>query len=108
MVYTIEEIKEKIKPVLEKYDIPKVYLFGSYARGEADEESDIDLSINSDNTKITGLFEEMEAIKDFEKVLNKSVDLVEEEVALKPTKYSTFYKEYAKERKVIYERGVKK
>ena len=37
MVYTIDQIKDKIYPVAEKYDLSKVYLFGSYARGEADE-----------------------------------------------------------------------
>ena len=34
-VYTIEEIAELIAPVAKKYNIPKVYIFGSYARGEA-------------------------------------------------------------------------
>ncbi|MGX9845510.1 nucleotidyltransferase family protein, partial [Streptococcus iniae] len=45
MVYTMEEIKEKIQPIAEKYEIPAIYLFGSYARNEADEDSDIDLAI---------------------------------------------------------------
>ncbi|SJZ88321.1 hypothetical protein SAMN02745116_01719 [Pilibacter termitis] len=42
MVYTIEEIKEKVKPIAEKYEIQELYLFGSYARGQADEKSDLD------------------------------------------------------------------
>lgn len=45
-IYTIDEIKEKIKPIAEKYGIETVWLFGSYARGEADENSDVDLLIN--------------------------------------------------------------
>ena len=42
-IYTIDEIREKVKPIAEKYGIEKVWLFGSYARGEATEESDVDL-----------------------------------------------------------------
>ena len=28
MIYTLEEIKEKIVPIAEKYRIPMVYIFG--------------------------------------------------------------------------------
>ena len=35
MIYTIEEIKTRILPVIQKYNIPAMYLFGSYAGGEA-------------------------------------------------------------------------
>lgn len=45
MVYTVDQIKDKIYPVAEKYDLSKVYLFGSYARGEADEKSDVDVAL---------------------------------------------------------------
>lgn len=54
MVFTFEEIKEKISPIAKKYNIPTVYLFGSYARNEADEESDIDIAISIDESDITG------------------------------------------------------
>ena len=36
---TIEEIKERVTPICEKYKIDRMWLFGSYARGEADEKS---------------------------------------------------------------------
>lgn len=42
MIYTIEEITERVRPVAEKYGLRSVYLFGSYARGDATEESDVD------------------------------------------------------------------
>ena len=42
-IYTIKEIKTIIKPILNKYGITEIYLFGSYARGEAKESSDIDI-----------------------------------------------------------------
>ena len=45
-IYTIEEIKEKVKPIAEKYGIETIWLFGSYARGEATEDSDVDLLVD--------------------------------------------------------------
>ena len=44
---SIEEIKLHIKPVVEKYPIEKIILFGSYARGNASDSSDIDLVVES-------------------------------------------------------------
>ena len=43
MVYSIEEIRQRIEPVAKKYGVSMIWLFGSYARGEATEKSDIDL-----------------------------------------------------------------
>lgn len=45
MIYTIDEIKAKINPIAKQYNVSKVYLFGSYARGEEDENSDIDIAL---------------------------------------------------------------
>lgn len=46
MIYTIEQIKNKSKEVFDNQDFVKeAYLFGSYARGEATEKSDIDFMI---------------------------------------------------------------
>lgn len=42
MVMTMNEIKERVKPIAERYEIPVIYVFGSYARDEAKESSDID------------------------------------------------------------------
>ena len=44
---SIEEIKSYITPVVEKYPVEKVILFGSYARGDAKETSDVDLVVES-------------------------------------------------------------
>lgn len=52
--YTIEEIKERISPIAKKYGIAKVYLFGSFVRGDYHENSDIDLRIEKGRLK--GLF----------------------------------------------------
>ena len=72
-VYKIEEIAEKVRPIAERYDINKVYLFGSYARGEATEESDIDLFIvrpEKIGLKFCSMWNELE------EVLQKKVDIV--------------------------------
>lgn len=73
-IYTIKEIKTLIKPILNKYGITEIYLFGSYARGEAKESSDIDIYCNKGNVKTfidQGLLED-----ELEKALNKKVDIV--------------------------------
>ena len=73
-ILSLKEIKERIKPVIEKYQIEEVYLFGSYARGEANRNSDIDIYCSSGNAK--GLFERATMIQDFKDALDKDVDLV--------------------------------
>ena len=45
MVYTVEQIKDKIVSIAKQYDLFKIYLFGSYVRGEADEKSDVDIAL---------------------------------------------------------------
>ena len=57
MVFTIEEIKKRIEPIAKKYGLRAVYVFGSYARGEADAESDIDLLIDRTGSTIHGMFD---------------------------------------------------
>jgi predicted nucleotidyltransferase len=44
---SIDEIKSYITPVVEKYPVEKVILYGSYARGDASETSDVDLVVES-------------------------------------------------------------
>ena len=49
--YTIEEIRKIAVPVAKQYGVEKVALFGSYAKGEQKESSDIDLIIKKGNLK---------------------------------------------------------
>ena len=53
---TINEIKLAVAKIGKKYNIKKAYLFGSYAKGEAHENSDVDIIIDDDGN-IKGLFE---------------------------------------------------
>lgn len=45
-VFSVDEIRQMVLPLLEKYGLRGARLFGSYARGEADAASDIDLLID--------------------------------------------------------------
>jgi predicted nucleotidyltransferase/DNA-binding XRE family transcriptional regulator len=66
-VLTYLEIKKAVKEVASKHDIKRVYLFGSYAKGLANPNSDIDLYIESNiyGLDYFGLSEEFRiALKD--------------------------------------------
>ena len=56
MVNTVSEIEAIIRPIAEKLGLKAVYLFGSYARDEATENSDIDLLVDTTGTQIKSLF----------------------------------------------------
>jgi len=69
---------EKIKTISDYFrsrPVLKAYLFGSYVRGEADNESDVDILVDLDYSQKIGLqFFQMKI--DLEKLLNSKVDLV--------------------------------
>ena len=44
-VFTMENIVAMVRPLADKYRVKEIYLFGSYARGEADENSDLDFLV---------------------------------------------------------------
>ena len=52
MIYETKQIAELIHPVLDKYNVQKVVLFGSYAKGEATAKSDVDLLYLREPAKI--------------------------------------------------------
>ena len=54
MIYDIKLIKEKVTPICQQWQIGKLLLFGSYAKGEATEESDIDFVVYDTNKSLTG------------------------------------------------------
>lgn len=73
-VLTIKQIKEIILPILAQHHIYEVYLFGSYARGEASRDSDVD--IYCENGNIKGLIDHGFLEEKLEKALGKEVDLL--------------------------------
>lgn len=73
-VLTIKEIKNRIRPVVEKHHIKDVYLFGSYARGEANADSDIDIYCSSGD--VDSLFKRAGLLRELTQALGKEVDVV--------------------------------
>src|SRR5690606_31056427 len=70
---------EKIKTFFADKPVKKVYLFGSYARGEADEDSDVDLLVDFDDSKKRlSLFDVLRLKEGLEQLLRRNVELVEE------------------------------
>jgi predicted nucleotidyltransferase len=69
--------KQQIAEYFETQPVLKVFLFGSYARNEATEASDIDLLVELDYSQPIGLeFVQMQL--DLQRLLSKNVDLVTE------------------------------
>ena len=98
-IYSIDEIRLLIADILKNYGIQKAYIFGSYARGEAKSNSDVDIMIKRGNSKLTlitlgKLFDELE------NKLKKSVDIVTEETYTEDIKYDNVAKKQSK--KIFY------
>ena len=80
--------------------IKKAWLFGSYARGEEQEDSDIDLLVVFDEKEHVSLLTHIRIQYDLEDRLGKSVDLVTDGTLL------PFAEAMAnKDKKLIYERN---
>ena len=75
-IYSTVELKDILLPIIRKYNAQKAYIFGSYARNEADMNSDIDVFVISgklfDPTDIFCIAEELYTAS------QKKVDVYEE------------------------------
>ena len=76
MIYSIYEIQQRIAPVAKQYGVKAVFLFGSYARGEAREDSDIDLLVDTSGTNLRTLLSLGALYCDLEAALQKPIDLI--------------------------------
>ena len=73
---TIDKIKSIVSEVCEKYGVKQAYLFGSYAKNTANENSDIDLIIDKGNVKTYKQF--FHLCEELEEKLGTEVDLITE------------------------------
>jgi len=71
----IEEIRQKILPILRRSGVRKAGIFGSVARGEARENSDIDILVDIESEM--SLLDFIGLKLEIEKALGREIDLVE-------------------------------
>lgn len=76
MIFTTDELKNRITPIARKYQLNAVYLFGSYARNEATEASDVDILIDRKGSMIRGMFDMGGLYSDLRESIGKDIDLV--------------------------------
>ena len=98
---TVDKIREAVGPLCEKYKIPKAYLFGSYARGDATSQSDVDIRIEREGSSLVGLFAVNHLRNELEDAFQRPVDLLTSEPQ---GKYNRIFRDMMKKDEVlIYE-----
>ena len=73
IVYTTDQIKAILFPIFQEYQVRKAFLFGSYVKGKAKAESDVDIVVDSGLRGLSfyGLLEDVVTS------LDKKVDLLD-------------------------------
>lgn len=74
---TIEEVKQKAGPILERHGVTYAAVFGSLARGEDHPQSDVDILVRLGRP--IGMIGYMQLVENLEQSLQKKVDLVTEQ-----------------------------
>lgn len=62
-VLTIEEIRSALTEICKDSSVNRIWLFGSYARNEADTESDVDLIVDLDRALDIEIFDSINGVK---------------------------------------------
>ena len=91
----------------EKYKLKAVYLFGSYARGTATDESDVDILVDREGSLVHSLLQMGGLYCDLENAVQKEIDLVttqtlEQESTKKRSPY--FINEVNREKVIVFEK----
>ena len=73
-IYSLSEIKTLAVPIAARHGVERLYLFGSYARGEATGKSDLDFRI--DKGRIRNLLQLGSFLNDLEDAFQKKADVL--------------------------------
>jgi predicted nucleotidyltransferase len=76
MIYTIKQIKELVEPIAQKYKLKALWVFGSYARGEATDESDVDFLMDDPDLNVETLLDLGELNDELEGKIFKHIHLI--------------------------------
>jgi hypothetical protein len=74
MKTSIQDIRNKILPILKKHDVSRAAIFGSWVRGEQKKESDVDILVEFKGEKSLLDLSSLEI--ELEKKLKKKVDVL--------------------------------
>ena len=85
MVYSTEELRRRIAPVAARYGLRAVYLFGSYAREEATDDSDVDILVDRTGSRVRGMFDMGGLYSELRDGLGKEIDLVTTQTLEQPS-----------------------
>lgn len=97
-VDAVSMIRSVIAEVAPRYNINRVYLFGSFARGEADEDSDIDLCLETFSP--FSYWDAAGVGYDITEALGREVDIVAED-----SMFPHVRKTMLRDRILVYERN---
>ena len=71
---SIEELTSIVKPIAEEYGVSKIYIFGSVARGDDNDDSDYDFCI--EKGEIRGLIKLSRFFQDLREAVGGEIDMV--------------------------------
>lgn len=106
-ILTLGEITDKVASICLNYPVLKAYVFGSYARGEQDAASDIDLYIELDESKPIGGFAVGGLYSDLESALGKELDTVFSNQYMLQKRKPRLHGSIERDKVLIYERKEK-
>ena len=99
LVMSTQALTKTIADYFKTQPVLKAWLFGSYSRGEATEDSDIDILVSFDENANVSLFTIGGMYMDLRRLTGKNIDLIEEGT-LEPYAIESVNRD----KKLIYER----
>jgi hypothetical protein len=96
MCYTLNEIKEKVVPIAKSYGVQSLGVFGSYARKEATDDSDVDICVEKGSLR--SLLQYFAFVQELENKLGCHVDVITTEI-----EDNDFLNRVLEERVMLYE-----
>ncbi len=95
----VDETREQIVHLCEKYGVKELYVFGSVLREDFGQQSDIDMAVVFSRTGIAGSFDQYFDFKaELEQLLGRPVDLV----CAGSVRNSVFRRELDETKRLIY------